>query len=86
MGSIRLDGLLNVVAQYQLASKPLNILAVMSTSEKCSNKYDGKNNAGYGRIGGIKGPHGAGRRMDGQIRAMRDETRTAATAGRGAHG
>ena len=64
----------------------MNIVAVMSTSEKRSNKYDGKNNAGYGRIGGIGETSGGGQ-MDQQ--AMRREgagVTAAATAGRSVDG
>jgi hypothetical protein len=52
------------------------VMAVMSTSGKQSNKYDGKNNAGYGRIGGI-----GGGRMDQQaMNSNGAEVATAATA------
>lgn len=49
----------------------MNIVAVMSTSRKYSNKYDGKNDAGYGRIGGIVKAKRAGRQMLEERRARR---------------
>jgi hypothetical protein len=52
---------------------------------KWSNKYRSKYNAKYGRIGGIAETMER-RRMETQIRPMRDETRTEAPEGRGTHG